>query len=71
MHARPPPMNVMLYEEEPFILTGTVHEVDGHSQVRIDTGNLRIRDTSRKRLQPALGLPLERVLSPDGLVPVS
>ena len=44
------------------------HEKRNHSQIRIHPRHARLRDALRKRREPPLRLPLERVVAPD--VPV-
>ena len=42
-----------------------------HVQVRIDAGDARFFDRAGQRLEPSLGLPLERVLAPKRFVCVA
>ena len=78
MHARLPARNVILasgrsqHNRAPTYTRQCQVSVSraGGSQVRIYPRYVRLLDGLRQRLQPALGLPLERVLAPDRLVGV-
>ena len=66
MHARPPPMNVILSPVHHSVkLSERIEAYTAHSQVRVNAGNFSLGDAFRERRQPALGLPLHRVLAPD------
>lgn len=56
MHARAPPMNVILrpHQPPPFHMSRLVCE---YSQVRVYPGNVRLLERARKRVHPALRLP--------------
>lgn len=42
-----------------------------HSQVGVDSGDVRCGDRVRKLVQPPLGLPFQCIFSPNRLVPVA
>ena len=72
MQARPPARNVILAG------IGLQHNLLGvrkvpskHSQVGIYPRDVSLLDRLRQRLEPAFGLPLQGILTPDGLVRVA
>ena len=71
MHACPPARNVILPGTRISIPHTQAATNLMYSQVRVYPGNMCLLDRPRQGLQPPLGLPLERVLAPDGLVRVA
>jgi len=64
MHARPPPMNVILNEKNSIKSTFD-NGSKFYSQVRVNPWNLGIYYTSWKRREPSFRFPLRGILSPD------
>ena len=70
MHALFPPMNDILRGTQRQRAVARPGVSEGGSQVGVDPRDMCGGHLRREGVQPALGLPLKRVLAPDGLVGV-
>ena len=66
IHALPPPKKVILRGESvQYPLRISPRAIGNDSQVRVDSRDVGFLDSLRERIQPALGLPLLRIGTPQ------